>query len=557
MIGSYTAGSYTDAQAAAVAKLMQATGAAAQMSYGPSESSASPVVQWQAIYTYLGYSKSVAYNDRSWYGLYDWEDLIYNTLKNDGPAILGGQSGTGGHSFVCDGYQADGYFHINWGWAGMSDGYFLLTALNPASQGTGGSEGGYNFQQDAITGIRPPSGDDAVNYQMSASNIQLGNGSNRQLQLNYTWSNYSSATLNNVKIGVRIDGKDYWINSNIASMNPTQGLSFQNLVTVSLSGIDAGTYKAYPVYKCDEVPAGALMKTNISTEPYINLTIDDEGKVTASMPTASITVGAFTFDTQFYIGQQFSFSAKITNNGSLEYASPVTAILIPSGSTEATELSEYALDLMPGESETATFTGTISSSLAAGTYQLYLANVSSDGEVTLLSDPTNVTLVQGAAPMISITSVTIESADAVDPENIKITYTVTNAGGPFAGSFNVYVFPWPGGNNVASFPTPIISVPANSNSGVTFSMTGKFPQATPATKYFLVFYYGNSAASQQINFTTAQVTGIESVVADTPAEVTAIYNMSGQLMPATDPASLAPGLYILVTPQGPVKYLAR
>ena len=43
-----------------------------------------------------------------------------------------GASNTGGHAFVCDGYS-EGYFHFNWGWGGMSDGYFLLTALDPRS----------------------------------------------------------------------------------------------------------------------------------------------------------------------------------------------------------------------------------------------------------------------------------------------------------------------------------------------------------------------------------------------------------------------------------------
>lgn len=41
----------------------------------------------------------------------------------------------------------------------MSDGYFSLDALNPGSLGAGGgSGGGYNFTQDAVFGIQPPTG---------------------------------------------------------------------------------------------------------------------------------------------------------------------------------------------------------------------------------------------------------------------------------------------------------------------------------------------------------------------------------------------------------------
>lgn len=45
----------------------------------------------------------------------------------------------------------------------MSDGYFSLDALNPNSLGIGGGTGGgYNFTQDAVFGIRPPTGDPVV-----------------------------------------------------------------------------------------------------------------------------------------------------------------------------------------------------------------------------------------------------------------------------------------------------------------------------------------------------------------------------------------------------------
>ena len=43
-------------------------------------------------------------------------------------------AGEGGHAFIIDGYQAKdgvGYFHVNWGWGGSSDEYFLISVLNP------------------------------------------------------------------------------------------------------------------------------------------------------------------------------------------------------------------------------------------------------------------------------------------------------------------------------------------------------------------------------------------------------------------------------------------
>ena len=92
---------------------------------------------------------------RSNYSSNQWVNIVYNELANDRPVQYAGAGSTGaGHSFVCDGY-ANGYFHINWGWGGMSDGYFLLHALDPYSLGTGGGNGGYNYGQDIVIGIEP------------------------------------------------------------------------------------------------------------------------------------------------------------------------------------------------------------------------------------------------------------------------------------------------------------------------------------------------------------------------------------------------------------------
>ena len=40
-------------------------------------------------------------------------------------------TGKSGHVFLCDGYDEDDYFHIDWGWEGSSKGYFKLTLLSP------------------------------------------------------------------------------------------------------------------------------------------------------------------------------------------------------------------------------------------------------------------------------------------------------------------------------------------------------------------------------------------------------------------------------------------
>ena len=54
--------------------------------------------------------------------------------------------------------SGDGYYHVNWGWNGQSDGFFLLSVLNPyntGGSGAGRSDYGYAYDQYAILGVMP------------------------------------------------------------------------------------------------------------------------------------------------------------------------------------------------------------------------------------------------------------------------------------------------------------------------------------------------------------------------------------------------------------------
>jgi hypothetical protein len=59
---------------------------------------------------------------------------------------------------VCDGYDGNGLFHINWGWGGYCDNYFALSVLNPYSfsNRTNAIGTGYCMNQRMIVGIQPP-----------------------------------------------------------------------------------------------------------------------------------------------------------------------------------------------------------------------------------------------------------------------------------------------------------------------------------------------------------------------------------------------------------------
>ncbi len=155
MRDNYT-GAETEAEKDAVAWLMLYAGCAAHMQYGINASSTSDPYIPTALNDYFNYDAKLVY--RSDYDQKDWEEMIYQELAAGRPLIYNGRAGSGGgHSFVCDGYAYGDYYHINWGWGGLGDGYFVLSVLNPYAGGIGAasSSEGYNIDQTAIIGIQP------------------------------------------------------------------------------------------------------------------------------------------------------------------------------------------------------------------------------------------------------------------------------------------------------------------------------------------------------------------------------------------------------------------
>ena len=89
------------------------------------------------------------------------DENLYYELKNKRPVLYNGYSMGGGHAFVCDGCDSNGFYHINWGWGGGHDGYYKIALLNPNGGGTGssGTDDGYTIDQGALFGVQKPPGE--------------------------------------------------------------------------------------------------------------------------------------------------------------------------------------------------------------------------------------------------------------------------------------------------------------------------------------------------------------------------------------------------------------
>ena len=164
MIDDYS-GNATAEQRNAVATLMRLCAQALMTDLCTSDEGGSAAFLTDCITglrQYFGYDETMRYVYRNTFSTSEWEELIYNELDNDRPVPYGGQSVQGGHSFVVDGYNGDGLFHINWGWGGVYDGYFLLSVVNPYNNetlGTSSSNDGFSFEQAAVVGIQHGTGE--------------------------------------------------------------------------------------------------------------------------------------------------------------------------------------------------------------------------------------------------------------------------------------------------------------------------------------------------------------------------------------------------------------
>ena len=148
----------TPEQQEAVAKLMRYCGQGIRMKYSPLESTAYLQSFVEALVKYFGYQNTAQVRHRICYSIDGWEDLIYSELANGRPVLYEGYNEDWGHTFVCDGYDGNGLFHINWGWGGYLDAYFSLSVLNPYdTPGTGASSSGIGFSinHEALIGLHP------------------------------------------------------------------------------------------------------------------------------------------------------------------------------------------------------------------------------------------------------------------------------------------------------------------------------------------------------------------------------------------------------------------
>ena len=143
MLDSYSGGGYSEAQAQAVGVLMRDLGKLALATYGVHGTLCDEAKLWNTLENYYNCNVRQLEKDRLPGG--EFLQAIYQELSLGCPVFMTG----GDHAFLYDGYDENGLVHINWGWAGLDNGYFDINTAATAGGGYG-SDGCYYENQIAL-----------------------------------------------------------------------------------------------------------------------------------------------------------------------------------------------------------------------------------------------------------------------------------------------------------------------------------------------------------------------------------------------------------------------
>lgn len=236
---------WTSVQKTAVSDLMAHCGAMVQMDYDPEGSGAYSCDIVPALVKYMSYSPDAVELFRSNYSNAEWFRMIRAEIDSDHPIIYGGSDtqGSGGHQFVCDGYNSNNEIHINWGWGGQYNAWYAVCYLGDTS--SSGVDGVFSFEDSAIFGLRKADGSASSSVQelllytsgsahgITISSGTVAKGSQFSLNAGIIYNNdYYDAYNGKVKFAlVGRDGavKEFISGEQSISLSPGYGKSIDNI----------------------------------------------------------------------------------------------------------------------------------------------------------------------------------------------------------------------------------------------------------------------------------------------------------------------------------------
>ena len=472
MLLSYGNG-YTTAQANAVARLMSDCGIAVNMHYGSDGSGAQTIAARDALVNNFDYDATTQFVVRSKCTGDEWEQMIVDELNASRPVMYAGQASGGGHEFICDGYNSEGYFHFNWGWSGNSNGYFLLTALNPREQGIGSFEGGYNNNQEIIIGIKPNQGGETLpgetklyidNFEPEVDHVALGERVDMPIKgfrLFYTEQPEIMAMgfLIYDANGEEVD--DFIFNVNIENIKQGAGYTWSTYYKPSTE-LGEGEYDIYVAATFD-AEEYFIAETPPGKPNHIHMTIIGNTAYFSNVPApGDLVVNGITIAPTIQSGTQ-SFAEVNLGCDNGEYNANVYLALLD-GNNEMQYMSNGMLiDLCAGR--TTQLSTSIAPEVSAGNYTLVVLN----NAYQMVGTGVPVTVTNDATILLELVSNIAAVSSQMPTDDLRASATIRNSGQyDFYGSFETFVLPHNGRSILARPRSGNVSIPAGEQVTVNF-----------------------------------------------------------------------------------------
>jgi hypothetical protein len=532
MNNTYSSSS-TDVSKTAVAELIYQCGVSAKMNYTLKNSSASMLNAATALRNYFGYDAGIVCLDRSRYTHFQWIDLLKTELKTNRPIFYAGNGDKGGHAFVCDGYDANGLFHFNWGWSGQSDGYFEITALNPGHVGIGGGASGYNMRQEMIIGIQPDKGTQPVIrlglLKFFASKSSL-NSVTETFDLSAgSFCNLTLQRIPNVYLGVILYSQDGFYSDKAiqqkVNLLPNQKWYLRTILAgYSLPpDLPVGTYKLYPAFGVSPDKLSIM-----EGDRYIIVDVKSDGSVTLTENSYSPNLSLISLQAirTVYYNRKGYFTAEITNNGTADYNSNISLyiddyivslepVVIPAGATKTVGFSDN-ISLRPGKRMLSIRYDPDNNPLV---YSIPSMQLGGSVQVEVKETPTE-------APKLSLASTpSFPNNDAVNINEPELTVEIQNTGDLFDGDINVFVFSVNGGQSITSFGATNIWLDQNEKQSIRFNNPLNGLKLGGRYMYFVYYSLSNEwvVMSDRYYFTAAG--DVQSPIITSHPQTTAYYEI--------------------------------
>ena len=451
MLPNYT-GNETSTQNNAVAKLMSDCGVAMDMGYGASSGAVTRIAM-NRMPKHFRYDKSIKFIMRDAYTLDKWLSIINGELSSNRPVIHTGASNQGGHAFVVDGCNSNGYYHVNWGWNGMSNGYFVLTDLTPTDQGIGSSEGGYNLRQGLIYNIMPDRGG-AVNiastineFITNSDKVALGSTASLSWKDFYVmWTGDGDAAAR-LALGLTDEAGNVLqvpVFKDLNGFSPRYNYGYPFSMPVP-SSLAAGTYYIVPLIA--PVKTTNYQKADVSraTAQRIKMEVKD-GYAYFSYPddAATLQVTKLEHSDVLAADRPILVKATIRNTGE-EFVDNLCVALLNSNGAIVGKSVAKNVDVQNGAEVVLETTVT---TLSTGNFKLAVLRVADYSVVSGVQESVTI----GATPAdinMSIVSPLKLTGSVIPTTHLEGTTTISNNGGAFAGRLEAFILA-EGSNSILS-----------------------------------------------------------------------------------------------------------